>query len=537
MAQLEPLTVARVLVPVVCACVTAWVGVAAVQRAKTAQEYSFLAHPFGVLAGAFSVAGVTYAVLRWTTELGASAVSLVFFIIMIPWIGFALRYIGRWGLLAGRVKPVGYGFAGLLISASFILALSPDAVLPTASVQLLDTFIAIGALAVLAVIFGLSGLVLLSTYRDQRLSVVSGVIVVLPVGELLFAVQVTNPDIPVIGDLLVAGAFILIAVTLLASVSRYDILERPAGIWERGERFVLTETDEAVFVLDAEKQVVRANNAARHAFGESSDFPAVFDRDVTELQTTTEPISCWTRQGQRSFDVRVSPLTDPRDERVGYTVRLIDVTERELRRQRLQVLNRILRHNVRNKLDVIRAHAETADNQPILDATDQLTQLSTQARQIEQLVEQTARNTQPTSLLPFLEDVVDSTVDDSSATVAVEGPDVTVSIDRSLCRYAVHNLVENAVQHNPSQTPRVVVRVADTADGTEIVVSDDGPGIPETERSVITAGGEEPLAHASSLGLWSTQWAVQTMGGSLSFDESEFGGAAVCITVQSGGAQ
>jgi len=35
-----------------------------------------------------------------------------------------------------------------------------------------------------------------------------------------------------------------------------------------------------------------------------------------------------------------------------------DITDRKRREQRLEVLNRVLRHNLRNQIDVIRSHAE-----------------------------------------------------------------------------------------------------------------------------------------------------------------------------------
>jgi signal transduction histidine kinase len=76
-----------------------------------------------------------------------------------------------------------------------------------------------------------------------------------------------------------------------------------------------------------------------------------------------------------------------------------------------------------------------------------------------------------------------------------------------------------------------VVRCERGESGIRIAVVDDGPGIPDDERSVIETGEEDPLEHASSLGLWGSNWAVQAMGGSLSFDESDLGGTAVVVAL------
>jgi Signal transduction histidine kinase len=114
---------------------------------------------------------------------------------------------------------------------------------------------------------------------------------------------------------------------------------------------------------------------------------------------------------------------------------------------------------------------------------------------------------------------------DRAEGVSVDVPSVTVGIDRELCRYALSELLENAVEHS-GETPTVVVRGAETATGSRLVVADDGPGIPANEQAVIDAGSETPLSHGSSLGLWGVRWAVQTLGGSLSFEESDLGGTS-----------
>jgi signal transduction histidine kinase len=108
---------------------------------------------------------------------------------------------------------------------------------------------------------------------------------------------------------------------------------------------------------------------------------------------------------------------------------------------------------------------------------------------------------------------------------------VTVTLDRKLCRYAVRQLVENAVEHTDAPVPHVVVRGEHSKSDVRIVVADDGPGIPESEQAVIETAEEAPLKHASSFGLWGTNWAVRAMGGSLSFDDSDLGGTAVTVTL------
>jgi signal transduction histidine kinase len=50
------------------------------------------------------------------------------------------------------------------------------------------------------------------------------------------------------------------------------------------------------------------------------------------------------------------------------------------------------------------------------------------------------------------------------------------------------------------------------------VISDDGPGIPDHEISVLQNAEETELEHGSGLGLWLIKWGTDTFGGSITFD-------------------
>ena len=82
---------------------------------------------------------------------------------------------------------------------------------------------------------------------------------------------------------------------------------------------------------------------------------------------------------------------------IGATARAVllrDVTDRQTREQRLAVLNRVLRHNVRNELDVILAHADHIDDEerrtPIRESASALVELSNKAREAEEIMDASA---------------------------------------------------------------------------------------------------------------------------------------------------
>ncbi|MFB6297402.1 MAG: ATP-binding protein [Salinirussus sp.] len=93
-------------------------------------------------------------------------------------------------------------------------------------------------------------------------------------------------------------------------------------------------------------------------------------------------------------------------------------------------------------------------------------------------------------------------------------------------RYCEHS---NAIEHNDSPEPRVAIRGREGDSGVCLVVADDGPGIPDAEWQAIETGHEDATGHATGLGLWGTKWAIQTLGGELSRENSDLGGTAVVI--------
>ncbi len=107
-----------------------------------------------------------------------------------------------------------------------------------------------------------------------------------------------------------------------------------------------------------------------------------------------ETVAMETAEGTRRFDPAVSPISDQHDRGLGAVVSLPDLTERERRKERLVVLNRVLRHNLRNTVEVLSAHAELLDvdesqvqhRDAVLESADALLDVAARARSIEEFV-------------------------------------------------------------------------------------------------------------------------------------------------------
>ena len=530
MVQFDLLVALTAGIPAVSGVVIGTVAVAVFRQLRRQDVYTGLGRSFVIFTGLFAALGVGYAGAQLMQSPLLSMTFIGFFIIIVPWAVFVIRYVGMEQYVTSRRILVGVAVVAAPLVVNFAATIPAGGLPGDVTAQTLETVGSIANLGILFCIFALVAAVIIVTYAHDRVPTAQGVVLALPIVAYLFAFQATRPETPLVNDVLIAGAFVATAGSLALGVTRYDLVTRPAGTWIRGERAALTETDESIAVLNNERRIIRANESAVQTFGDPATLDDVTEHSVATL-TERKTINCQTTSGQRQFEPSVSSLVDDYEETLGYTVTLIDVTEREIRRQRLEVLNRILRHNVRNELDVVRAHAEDADLSPAIQGVDRLVRLSEETRRVQQLMKRSGNSRTPTALSPLLDDIVTDVTTETNADVTVTTPNVTVTVDTKLCRYAIRQLVENAVEHNDASVPHVVVRGEHSESDVRVVVADDGPGSPESEQAVIETAEEAPLKHASSFGLWGTNWVVRAMGGSLSFGDSDLGGTAVTITL------
>lgn len=452
----------------------------------------------------------------------------------VPWLLFALQYTGRYTRV--RARTVGLLYAPFVSLLLVIVRLSTD----LGSAGIINALTSVVFIYCFALTFLGAYLVIQASYSYFHLSTGQGValattpiIVVISsntVGALLDA-----PGLLIVGQYTAALSIGVAAFGV--AVLREPVLGVTPAVERIGERTITRETDDLVVVVDGEGTVVKCNATARETLDEETllgrPLAGLFGAEADEL-AERETVPLETTAGKRRYDPQVSAITDDERTELGAVLSLRDVTDRELREQRLAVLNRVLRHNLRNKVDVIKSHAEALDADgngshagAIGEAADEITDLGYSARTIDQFVSESTES-QRVDLVEVVESArADCEGRVPGVSVAVELPDTApVETNRRAIRAAVDSAVENAVDYADSA---VEIGLESRAGGYEIVISDDGPGIPDRELDSIDSGTETPLQHGTGLGLWQLKWAVTTVGGELAFDTSE--GTTVRITV------
>jgi PAS domain S-box-containing protein len=232
-------------------------------------------------------------------------------------------------------------------------------------------------------------------------------------------------------------------------------------------------------------------------------------------------------------EVTVTPVENDAGEVVQYIGFQRDVTGRKRRQKLLNVMNRVLRHNLRNKMSIVLGADGSGGKQAsmVREAAEELLSLADRARDLYAYagIDREIKRLNPGNVF-----------DDIGEGVATERPDVTVTAtvetDRDIAAgseltAALAELVENAYVHDPEPDTGIELTARDDGDDVVVRVLDDGPGINDMERQAVVSGEESALSHGSGLGLWFVNWVVTRYGGSFQVDRREEGGTEATVRV------
>lgn len=267
---------------------------------------------------------------------------------------------------------------------------------------------------------------------------------------------------------------------------------------------------------------------------------------IQRKEPWTTEVDVQTRGGRRRhLELTIAPLFNQEGDLDRFIAIRSDLTESRRQRQQLQVLYRVLRHNLRTQLNVISGYADI-----LQDPHDEETReeaATTISRTVDDLLtvsEQTQRIKQTFTpnedligepLSRVVRTACEASLSESpSVDSTLRIADVSEAVNPELGT-AIQELVGNAVTHNDADHPTVTVTVEDTRTDAfsevSIKIMDNGPGIPENERAVLREGEETPLLHGSGLGLWLVNWVVTELGGRIDITDNDPRGSIVTITV------
>ena len=375
---------------------------------------------------------------------------------------------------------------------------------------------------------------------------------------LLRPIESLAPYGYVLGALLSFTLGLGVMMFLLEDAERKASKERNVAV-RRFEEYeqLFHNIPDPVFIHDFDGNFLRVNETALEVYGYSEEeFQSMTPADLVgsdqideiedrlDLASEVDHITFDSNHitaDDRTMDVAVNAARITYQGRPAILAIVRDVTERHELEQSLSVLNRILRHDIRSSVTIIKGNAEiahTSEECPedpldtVIEEAERLYEIGENAQKIERLL-----SSEDTAIVQTdLSSLIDAEIE------ALEQSFPSVSIDRDIQETlsaavvvnfgdVIENVLTNAVIHNDEEVPEIDVE-ATTEDGhVEIRIADNGPGIPRDELEPIETGKETDLQHTSGLGLWLVYWMVEESNGELEFLDNDPTGTVVRICV------
>ena len=303
-------------------------------------------------------------------------------------------------------------------------------------------------------------------------------------------------------------------------------------------------------IVDVDK-VSKIQSEIKHIFEDPDGFEETV---VTSYETNdhVESFTCHVLSGEGREERWLQHWSRPIEQGLyagGRIEHYIDVTETVRREQTLEeqrdglrVLNKVLRHDVRNDLQLVTAYTEMLGDHvdedgerflaAVRESATHAVELTETARETAEVMLARTDDSERQSLRPALVTEVEETrsaypgadvnLDAPVPPVVVQANDMLGSVFR--------NLLKNAIQHSDRETPSVTVSVAVDEGSVVVRVADDGPGVPEGQREVIFGEGEKGLnSQGAGIGLYLVRTLVEGYGGEVWVEDNEPRGAVFVV--------
>lgn len=269
------------------------------------------------------------------------------------------------------------------------------------------------------------------------------------------------------------------------------------------------------------------------------------EEKVTKVMETGEPLkvehefSSVDRWSSRTY----SPVKDPETGEVEVVVVVSkDITERKKAEEREEFLHSLLRHDVRNKAQIVAGYLELLKDTALskeqeelvikaLKATEEGSDLIEKVRTLRNV--KTKKDVKEVEAEPFLEEAIDQNRGRASEKgIDIECEDCECRVMGGfLLEELFSNLLENAIVH--SDCDEIRVSSEETDDECIITVEDNGCGVSEEDKEkIFDKGFKTGETAGSGLGTYLVKEIAESYGGSIEVKNSELGGARFEIYLQ-----
>lgn len=335
-------------------------------------------------------------------------------------------------------------------------------------------------------------------------------------------------------------------------------------------RQVIDLVPDLIFAKSRDGEYLLANEATAEAYGltpgevegklEADIIPSVddseeFRTDDVEVIESGEPRTIpeeelTTAGGERRIlETTKIPYQIPdsgEDAVLGYARDVTELKEYEQRletqRDNLEVINQVVRHDIRNELQLVSGYAEILREhvpeddaeyvRQILKAARDALDITTTAREVTEAMLRSEADRNPVGVRHVLETQIDDAQSIHERTiVSVEGtiPNVEVLADDML-ESVFRNVLNNAVVHNDKELREVTVSATRHDGVVRIRVADNGPGIPDERKETVFGKEQKGLdSPGTGIGLYLVDTLINQYGGDVWVEDNDPDGATFVV--------
>lgn len=352
--------------------------------------------------------------------------------------------------------------------------------------------------------------------------------------------------------------------------SRSDLTRKNLEIDERRRLMetVLETIGTGVLVVDLEQRVQRVNTAAARLIGGDfsrvigSPLKALLPADVADEVTRSlarvlegrsakfeRDLALFGARGRRELRLRAAPLSTPEQGRGGAVIVLEDVTPL-MQAQKVAAWGEVaqkLAHEIKNPLTPIKLSAQRVKRAHLKKADDfdrvlgeSIDAIVSEVNALQHLVDEFAQFARMPPSRP-VEASLNGVVEAALALYETAYPNVTMErhfdpdlpslrLDAPQFKRVLINLVDNAIAAI-GEKGTIEIRSAfdPTARIATLVVADDGPGVPASNRESIFAPSFSTKKKGSGLGLAIARRIIEDHGGDIRVEDNTPKGARFVI--------
>ncbi len=259
-----------------------------------------------------------------------------------------------------------------------------------------------------------------------------------------------------------------------------------------------------------------------------------FEKMVEGEEVPSITVKYITEEGNERFaEMRSVPIKRPDFEGVIGIAR--DITEQKEAEEREEFLHSLLRHDLRNKIQIIRGYAELMEDFDLPEKTKKhLEKMGNAARNSTDLIQKVRVLREIETGEEIGSRSIDAAMDEVLGEYRDVAADEGFEIEHQVCEFEAKagslleevfaNILENSIQHSGGD--HIKISASEKENECVVTIEDNGRGIPDrSKEKIFEKGYHREDSSGSGLGMYMVKRIVEEYGGRVEVNDSGLGGS------------